>query len=48
MYLNRQKKKELIILIDTIIEDYKLFLSYAILNKKINLEEYKNKSKKYT
>jgi len=43
MYLNKQKKKDLINLIHGMIEDYRLFLPYAILNEKIDLEEYKNK-----
>lgn len=45
MYLNKQNKKDLIFLIDVIIEDYRLFLPYAILNEKIDLKEYENKPK---
>lgn len=45
MYLNKQNKKDLIFLIDVIIEDYRLFLPYAILNEKIDIKEYENKPK---
>jgi len=45
MFLNKQNKLELIKLIDEIIEDYRLFIPYAILNEKIDLEEYKGKTK---
>lgn len=43
-FLRKQKRKELINLIDEIIEDYKLLIPYAILNEKIDLEGYKDKN----
>ena len=45
MYLNKQKKKDLINLIYGMVEDYKLFLPYVILNEKIDLKGYQGKQK---
>jgi len=43
-FLKKQKRKELINLIDEIIKDYKLLIPYAILNEKIDLDSYKDKN----
>lgn len=43
MYLKKQKKEELIRIIDECIENNKLFTTYVIMNEQISLEGYKGK-----